>query len=89
MEPGKNVPRRRPHLLERDTGEAIIVMAETGHVLHTLEGTAPFIWRLIDGSDSIDMILDRLQSEYAVDRSRAADDLDIFIQQLAEKNMIE
>ena len=89
MEQGTRIPRRRPDLIERDMGEAIIVMAETGEVLHTLEGTAPFIWRLIDGSHSIDMILDRLQSEYDVARDQATSDLDVFLKKLMANGMIE
>lgn len=82
------IPRRRDGLLERDTGDAVVVMAQTGEVLHTLRGTGLFIWKMVDGSNSAATILERILEEYDVGKERATADMDAFLRALAENNLI-
>ena len=89
MESGTCIPKRAMGLLERDIGDAVVVMTETGKVLHTLQGTALSIWRLIDGNNSNDMILRGLMAEYDVEKPQAETDLNNYLHALIENNLID
>lgn len=88
MSEASRIPSRKEGLLERSTGDAIVVMKETGDVVHTLEGTALFIWSILDGLRSIDAIADELTIRYDVDLKEAVADTEKFIAQLSENGLI-
>ena len=88
MEKGTHIPQRTEGLLERDLGDAIVVMAETGELLHTLEGSALFIWKLIDGKNSTNDILACLMEEYEVEAPRALADLETFLRSLQDSELL-
>ncbi len=88
MEDMLRVPRRAAGLLERDTGDAIVVMAENGEVLHTLQGTGQYIWKQVDGIRSEGDILSNLVAEYDVGPERASEDLRKFLKTLSENGLI-
>jgi hypothetical protein len=88
MEKSTRIPRRNEGLLERDLGDAVVVMAETGELLHTVEGSALFIWKLIDGKNSTDDLLACLMGEYEVAPDRASADLEAFLQTLTDSSLV-
>ena len=87
MEQNARVFRRTEGLLERDTGDAVVVMMENGDILHTLRGTALFIWKRIDGIRTTASILADLVSEYDVDKVQAAADLEMFLDALVKNGL--
>lgn len=88
MADDSRIPFRQEDLLERNTGDAVVVMKATGDVIHTLQGTALFIWNMIDGSRSIKEINDELTARYDVDKDCALTDMDRFIALLLESGLI-
>lgn len=87
-ESDQRVPRRSPSLLERDLGDAAIVMTGTGDRIHTLKGSALFVWRLIDGNRSMDELRKQLTDEYEVSEERAEQDLGDFLETMKKESII-
>lgn len=84
-----NIPRKCDNLLERDLGDAIVVMTQAGEVLHTLKGSALFIWRLMDARLTEDSLVAALMDEYEVEAGQAGKDLQTFLQALTVSNLIQ
>jgi len=84
----KSIPVPIEGIHVRELGETIIIINEKGDELHTLDETGSFIWKAIDGVSSMSDILEKLCSEYDVERSRAENDLRIFLTHLNEKKLI-
>jgi methyltransferase-like protein len=83
------IPQRNDNLLERDLDDEIIVMSPEGNVLHTFEGSARFIWGMIDGTHTIEAILDGITEEYQVGTATARSDLEKFLAELQELSLIK
>jgi hypothetical protein len=81
-------PRKAERLLERELDEEIVVLSPEGNVLHSFEGSARFIWRLIDGNRTIDAILDAVTEEYQVEPATARTDLEIFLEEIQGLSLI-
>ncbi len=88
MKNSGNIPRKCENLLERDLGDAVVVMTQAGEVLHTLKGSALFIWRLMDARLSTDSLVAALMDEYDVEAGQAKEDMERFLQVLAGSNLI-
>lgn len=84
----KGIPVPIAGIHVRELGETIIIINEKGDELHTLDETGSFIWKAIDGVSSISDILEKLCREYDVERSRAEEDLRVFLTHLNEKKLI-
>jgi hypothetical protein len=76
------IPQKTESLLERDIGDEVVVMSPEGNVLHTFEGSALFIWNMIDGARTVDGILAGIIGEYQVEASAARSDLEKFLAEL-------
>jgi hypothetical protein len=76
------IPQKTESLLERDIGDEVVVMSPEGNVLHTFEGSAHFIWNMIDGARTVDDILAGITGEYQVETSAARSDLEKFLADL-------
>jgi len=72
----------------REIGDGLVIMAPTGNVTHSLEDIGAFIWQQLDGEKPLDMVLDAITVEYAVDREVAASDLLLFIDELLTSDII-
>jgi hypothetical protein len=72
----------------REIGDETIFLAEEGEDLHTLDETATFIWRAIDGNRPLRDILERMCAEYEVSREVAQEDLLRFIDELVHKGIV-
>lgn len=55
----------------------------------TVNEVGALIWRGIEAGKSKDEIIDKILSEYVVERDVASVDCDEFLQQLIDKNIIE
>jgi hypothetical protein len=82
------IPIKSEELLERDLGDEIVVMSKDGKVLHTFEGSARFIWGIIDGVRTIDAMLECVTEEYQVATPVARSDLASFLSELRKLSLI-
>ena len=90
---GRSVYKRSPDVVCRQVGlESILVPIRhnVGNLdfVYTLSPVAARIWSLLDGSLTIDAIVDALCTEYDVDRATAMSDVHQLITDLAETSLI-
>lgn len=79
---------QNPNLVTRDIdGEVVIMIPAKGKVL-ALNEVGSFIWNRINGSNSIEDILNAVCHEFDVNREQAAVDVDDFITLLYDKNLL-
>ena len=55
----------------------------------SLNETGAYLWGLLEKGSDKQALIDNLISEYEVDRTTAEKDVDIFLDQLREKDLIE
>lgn len=55
---------------------------------YELQGTAPFVWSLLDGETSVDEAADRVADAYGVAPELAASDVRNFVRELAERHLL-
>lgn len=72
----------------RQVGDEIVFLAESGKEVLSLNAVGAFIWEQIDGNHAVRDILDIICHEYEVDEDTARADLDAFITQLAEHDLV-
>lgn len=77
-----------PHLLETEIEDEISVYDPQNEQVTVLNGTASDIWRLADGSHTLDQIVDLLASAYQVPRSRIANEVEQTVQQLMSASLL-
>ena len=75
-------------LVVREIDEETIFLNEDGDSIHVLDEVGTFIWRQVDGHNSLADILERLMSEYEVPRETARADLIDFMNELEQKRII-
>lgn len=73
----------------REIGEGLVIMAPQGESTHSLDGIGAFIWKQIDGSKDLSMVLDVIVDEYEVEREVAQDDLLSFAAQMVEAELLK
>ncbi|MBN2735570.1 MAG: PqqD family protein [Spirochaetales bacterium] len=73
----------------REIARETVLLSETTDHIHNLDEMGTFIFRLIDGKNSLDDILTVLCNDYAVDYEIAKADLLSFIQELQDKDIVE
>jgi hypothetical protein len=67
-------------------GEAVILSLDT-KVLRGLNAVGSRVWDLIDGSRTLDDIIDVIAAEFDVARPQAAADVDAFVAELLDKGL--
>ncbi len=72
----------------REVGEETIILSEDGSDLHCLDEMATFIWKNINGKNSLGIILERIFDDYEVSKEVVEKDLVHFINALVEKGII-
>jgi hypothetical protein len=82
------IPRKKQGLLEKEIEDEIVVMSPEGNVLHSFEGSARFIWGMIDGRNSLDRIAIGMTEEFQVENAQAQSDLDTFIVELEKLSLV-
>lgn len=68
-------------------GEAIIVLADAGEV-NVLNPVGTRIWELIDGTRSVQQIVNKIETEYNVTAQAARQDVEEFLQQLLQAQAV-
>lgn len=68
-------------------GEAVILSLDT-KILRGLNAVGSRVWELIDGRRSVDEIVDVIAREFATERTRAAPDVDAFVQALLDRSLV-
>ncbi len=75
-------------LAQEIDGEVVILNLDT-EVYFALEGVGLRVWQLMDEETSFAGILNRLETEYDVERARLQTDVEAFVGALAEKGLIQ
>jgi hypothetical protein len=74
-------------LVHREIADEVILVPIRRHVadlnsLYSLDGVGPRIWELVDGQRSVQVIVDMILEEYAVDQGTAEADVIGFVSDL-------
>jgi len=72
----------------RQVGDETVFLAESGSEIVNLNAMGSYIWDLVDGNHSLADILDIICAEYEVEPEVAAVDLERFVTELAEHDLI-
>ena len=90
---GGRVYRRSPEVVCRQVGAESILVPIRNNVgdldfIYTLSPVAARIWALIDGSRSVDQLVEEVIAEYAVEREQAAADVAELVSDLEQVSLI-
>jgi len=80
--------KRLDRFTEADIDEEIVVMRLDNGEFFSLSGTSADIWRLIDGRRDRDRLVAALASEFDADPSRIGADVDDFLKQLRDMDLL-
>jgi len=72
----------------REVGSGVVIMAPEGEMTHSLDDIGVFIWTRFDGQNSLQDILDAILTEYDVQKDQATQDLEDFVSQLQEADLL-
>lgn len=82
-------PLRTQRLAYKTIGqETIILDTKIGKEVHQLNEVASFVWSLCDGDHEIQLIVDKVCSEFEIDASIALNDIQILIAELNSKSLL-
>lgn len=84
---------RNPEYVERTLGGELFLVPvsqarEQGELMFALNGTAAFLWRLIEPSSTFDHIVDELCECFEVERTTADHDLREALRQMLELGIV-
>ncbi len=68
-------------------GTAVIVLADTGEV-NVLNSVGTRIWELIENKRNLQEIADTIETEYAVTRQQALEDLEEFLDKMLKNQVL-
>jgi Coenzyme PQQ synthesis protein D (PqqD) len=90
----ESVYRHAPDVVLRRIGEEGVLVPVKNNVgdldsIFTLNQSAITIWETLDGTTALHRVIDRVCTEYEVDRDTAAADAGELITRLAEAGLIE
>lgn len=81
--------QRNPKLAFQKLGDQTIILDSFGkNKIHQLNGVGSFLWDLFDGSLSKQEIVNKLIEEYEVSENEANTDVDEFISELKQHELI-
>jgi hypothetical protein len=90
---GERVYKRADDVICRQVGHESILVPISNNVgnldyIFTLSPVAARIWELLDGSRSVDQVVETLCDEYDVTRDQATADLDELVSNLEEVSLV-
>ena len=86
--PDGQKPRTRPQLAERIIdGEALIVNADRGEIV-VLNQAGAFIWPLLDGTNDLATITNRVCEHFEIDELTARADVESFLDSLDARDAL-
>ena len=68
--------------------EAVILLADDS-TLNTLNPVGTFIWQRADGATPLSTLVQRVCAEFEVDAPRAERDIELFIDKLQQRGLLE
>ncbi len=80
--------RQNPDLVTKIIDDEVVIMVPGEGKVLSLNEVGSFIWDVAKGGCTEDAILNAVCREYDIDREQAAADLEEFIADLKEKNLI-
>ena len=84
----QTVLAHNPDCPVRQIGDGLVIMAPEGETTHSLEDIGAFIWSQIDGSQTLEGILEAIVSNYEVEKETAQADLLAFVQQMIDAKLL-
>lgn len=84
----KTIPTKDDSFCERELGDETIFLSPDGDRIHALDAIGTFIWRQLDGTTTLEQVIDRICAEYDVAREQAEKDLLGFVADLAEHKLL-
>jgi Coenzyme PQQ synthesis protein D (PqqD) len=81
------VLNRAPNVAWRVLDGKAVLVAPSSPLVHTLNPVGTFVWELADGRP-ISTIVDAVVNEFAVTRTQALADVELFVAELMKKNML-
>lgn len=88
MRKTKTITVNEKGLLATDLGDEMIIMDLNSGDYIGLDAVGVSIWTILKESSSIDIIVHRLQQEYAIDEATCQKDVIEFLEELAKKKII-
>ena len=90
---GKKIYRKNPDVVARSIAGELLLVPIRGKVadmkwIFSLNPVGELIWQELDAEKSIDDIRDRVVSEFDVTREAAMSDIEDFISELLQANLI-
>ena len=82
------IPVRNDKYIWREIDGETFVLAETGKKIITLNKVASFIWQKCDGRRSLGQIRDEILKKFKVNMEVAQQDLDRFVAEMKNHEMI-
>ena len=79
---------KNPSLAWREIDGRTMIISPADSVLHELNDTGSFIWKLLDGAHSSEAIAAKMAHEYAVDPQIARADTRALVRMLAAQNLV-
>ena len=67
----------------------VVVLVPQERVLHALTGCGSRVWELIEGETAISEIVQKICAEYEVEPQRAGEEINEFVNKLADMKMVE
>jgi hypothetical protein len=74
--------------MARTVDDEVVILDVPSGKYFGLNDVGALIWNLLDGDHDHDAILDAITSEYDIDRTTAADDLDGLLADLTEAGLV-
>jgi hypothetical protein len=71
-----------------DEDGSVLINLQSGKVF-SLNGVGAKVWTMLEEGTSFDGVLDALSREYSVPKAEVRNDLDDFIKDLAQKNLLQ
>jgi PqqD family protein of HPr-rel-A system len=83
------VPRRTQDVLELDMGDGLILFDHGSNLVHHLNPSAGIVWRLADGSATVEELAGDIALELGVDEKEARHQLASLIAELDALGLLE
>jgi len=80
--------RKNPLLAWREIDGAVAIISPSDSVLHELNSTGSFVWRLLDGRSTLAKIAAELCAEYDVSAETALSDTASLLEELASLKLV-
>jgi hypothetical protein len=85
---GESMKVRDDQLLWREVDGEVVILDLAGSVYFTTNKTGAKLWELMQQDRTIDELVEALVQEFGVDQSVARQDVEVFIAELREADLI-